>query len=626
MALKRRRASTLGRPTAAETARALTAATANIPLGVQGAWSSWKYGNRDWQIEAWRLYDIIPELRFLAGWIGDSVSQARLYVTKIDETGEETGEVEDAEIAKLAAVPLGTGSQRDDNLRLFGIDLAVGGEAWIVGEGAATSDPENWYVLSGSQISRSGDTVNVKRPMTIGGGVFELQDGADVLIRAWRPHPNDIYQSDSPTRSAIPPLREIELLTKREFAELESRLTGAGVWFLPEGVDFPRGEGDPEGATGFMAYLQRAMGENIRDQSRAAALVPIMASVPDHMLENLDKIKPINFWSDLSDQILPMKEKAIIRVAASFEIPSELLTGLGDSNHWSAWAVSEEGIKRIRPYLACMADTLTRGFLIPALERAGVAEADRYAYAFDTAPLAVRPNRLPEALELWDRGLLSGTEAVKAGAFSATQMPEGSERIIELVYKAVSQAPMLLTDPSIQQLIGLGHATPAAIEPPPVAPAPAEPASPADNSPPPEESTPPVDEAPPQASVHRALQASATSSQERLFLACKMMVLRSLEVAGGRLTTPADRRGRWADFPRHELHTRVGPVTPDRADRVLIGAWAMADTIGSAHLGCEPDVVAAHLQAHARELLCRGLAYQDDLLEPVVALIAGRAE
>jgi hypothetical protein len=116
---------------------ALAGATAIVDLGDGSSWKTWRFGNTDWQTEAWRLFDLVGELTKLAGRVGDSVAQARLYVTEVDETGEEQGEVTDAAIARLAAVPLGTGSQRDDNLRLAGTDLAVGGECWIVGEGAA---------------------------------------------------------------------------------------------------------------------------------------------------------------------------------------------------------------------------------------------------------------------------------------------------------------------------------------------------------------------------------------------------------------------------------------------------------------------------------------------------------
>lgn len=594
--------------------RAVTAATANVVLGKGSAWATWRFGNRDWQIEAWRLYDIIGELRFLASWIGDSVSQCRLYVTKIDETGEETGEVEDRTIAELAAVPLGTGAQRDDNLRLLGIDLAVAGEAWIVGEKANTKKPEGWFVLSGGQIRREAGVITVRRPLQAGGEPLKLTDGQDMLIRAWRPHPNDIFQSDSPTRSAIPPLREIELLTKREFAELESRLTGAGVWFLPEGIDFPRGTGQPEGLEGFLAYLQEVASENIRDQSRASAMVPITATVPDQWVEHVDKFKPVNFWSELSDKILDMKKAAIGRVAASFEIPSELLA-LGDSNHWTAWAIGEEGIKRIKPYLATIADTLTRGFLIPTLQREGIADAERYTYAFDVSPLAVRPNRLDEALQLRDRFLLSDEETVKSGAFSPEQMPTEQERIKMLLFQSVASNPQLLTDPGIQAALGIGQkAIPIQGGPVDEGPRALPPGSsdgtPADGQPE-NLNDGPSNTKTPSPSTARALVASM--NDRALLIGAKGAALRALEIAGGRLVTRVERKGHYAGIPRHEIHARFGPVTQERAARALDGAWTQTDVL-AADLNLHEGALRTRLEQYCAHLLMTGQAHSDDLL------------
>lgn len=610
---------------------------ATVALGRSGAWATWKFGNWDWQVEAWRLYDIVGELRFLAGWIGDSVSQARMYVTRLDETGEETGEVIDPSIARLAAVPLGGGAQRDDNLRLLGIDLAVAGEAWIVGEGAASGDPKGWFVVSGGQLRREAGWISVTRPIQFGGGILRLTDGQDLLIRAWRPHPNDILQSDSPTRSAIPPLREIELLTKREFAELESRLTGAGVWLLPEGIDFPKDEGDPEDISGFMASMQRIAALNIRDQSSASALVPIMATVPDQWVEHIDKFKPITFWSDLSEQIMPMKEKAIIRVGATFEVPSEILTGIGDSNHWTSWAISEEGIKRIKPYLATIADTLTRGFLVPTLERAGIPNAEEYAYVFDVAPLSVRPNRLPEALDLSDRYLLKDLDTVQAGAFTAEQMPDDAEKLRMLLFRSVAKDPTLLTDPGIQAALGITGVPARVIAP---APAPAE-EPPAEDAPadgPPDNlDDGPTDGDPPGPATNAALSARLARMIEshqqpaRALTACaegeedvralrtatKLLVLRALELAGGRLTTPADRTRRWAETPRHELHTRIGPITPDRATKVLDGACEHVGAVAE-ELAMDPDQLRAGVFGYCHELITRGIPHADDMLDAAV--------
>ena len=620
---------------AVERRAALAGAAAAVDLGEGSSWKTWKFGNSSWQEEAWRLYDIIPEHHFLAGRIGESVAQARLYVTEVDETGEETGEVQEERIRRLAAIPLGTGSQRDDNLRLAGVDLAVAGECWIVGESAA-ENPEAaegpWFVVTGAAFSRVGDKVTVRRPRIQGGRKLELRDGVDILIRCWRPHPNDTDQADSFTRSAIVPLREIELLTKREFAELDSRLTGAGVMFVPEGIDFPRQPSDPPGLAGFMAYLQRTAAASMTNQGDARSMVPIMATIPDHMVEHLDKLQPITFWSELSAEITAMKDKAIERLARSAEIPGEVLTGISDSNHWTAWLVSEEGIRWIKGYLGLIADALTRGFLRRALEHMGVPNPERYAFAFDTSSLAAKPNRLDDALRLRERNLIKDEEVVKAGAFDKDQMPTVQERAAQILLDLVKTQPDLILDPEVQRLLGLPNVQSVGLPATPIARA-------SDGADPDEDETteggppnggevPAIGVAEARAIEARTIDAAlgariqaltatrtaAPPSPEAVFNAsAKLIVLRALELAGGRLTTPQERHGRWRDVPRHELHHHVGPVPPEKARKVTEGAWNHVALVAS-DLGVNADDLDRLLQGYVHELLTRGIRHHDDLL------------
>lgn len=618
---------------------ALVAATAVVDLGGASSWSTWKFGNSSWQKEAWRLHDIVPEFHFLCGRIGDSVSQARLFVTEVDETGEETGEVEDDRIRRLAAVPLGTGSQRDDNLRLAGVDLSVGGECWIVGEGAARN-PEaaegSWFVVTSNALSRQGEAIKVKRPRQRGGSELVLTDGVDVLIRCWRPHANDVDQADSFSRSAIVPLREIELLTKREFAELDSRLTGAGVWFLPESVDFPRTEGDPEGIAGFMAYMQRAAAASMANQGDARSMVPIMATIPDELLQYVDQLRPTTFWSELSAEIAPMKEKAIERLGTSAELPREVLTGLSDGNHWTAWLITEEGIRWIKGYLGPIADALTRGFLRPALIAMGIQNPERYAFSFDTSTLAARPNRLEDAVALYDRFLLSDQEVVRSGAFDVSQMPTVAERAAQILLKLVQTQPDLILDPAVQELLGLPAVRSVGL--PPTADQNAD-GDPAEDEEPEQDGPPNGGEAPAEieasqtraitAAFHRRLALSTTPapmpSPEAVFnAACKLMVLRALELAGGRLSSPQERRGRWAEVPRHELHHWVGPITVEKALKVTEGAWNHVG-VAAADLGVNPDDLQRLLSGYVVELLTRGVRHHDDLLYAALR-VANRGE
>lgn len=604
-------------PEPAQKPRALTAAAVTVSLGNGSSWKTWRFGNSDWQTEAWRLYDIVPELHKLAGRIGDSIAKARLYVTEVDENGEEVGETKDAIIANLAALPLGTGATRDANLRLAGVDLAVGGEAWMVGEGAAR-DPlgksANWFVVTGAGLKRENGQVKVRRPRSRDGGWLSLRDGTDVLIRGWGEHPNDPDQADSFTRAAIVPLREIELLTKREFAELDSRLTGAGMLPLPEGIDFPHGADEPADLNGFMAYAQRAAAMSMQDQSTAAAMVPIMFTVPDHMFEQVKDLKPITFWSELSAEIGPMKSAAIERFANTAEIPGEVLTGIGSLNHWSGWLVTEEGTRWIGRYLSLIADALTRGFLRLALAKMGKSEEEisRFAFAFDTSALAARPNRIEDATVLHDRFLLSDEAMVQAAAFDPEQMPSVAERAQQILLKLITVDPNLITDPGIQRVLGLPEVervsppTPEAISAPDEDPG-------ADSDGPPQDDRGNEGPRALTAALDARIAALRPGPEVVFNAACKLIVYRALELAGGRLATPAERRGRWADVPRHELHFHVGPITPAKAADVTAGAWGHV-AVTAADLGVDAGDLQRLLSGYVSELLTRGIRHHDDLL------------
>src|SRR5690606_25140655 len=285
------------------------------------------------------------------------------------------------------------------------------------------------------------------------------------------------------------------------------------------------------------------------------------------------------FWSELSAEITLMKEKAIGRVASAFEIPNEILIGVSTANHWTAWAISEEGVKRTKPYLASIADALTRGFLRPASERPGATRRERYAFSFDVGPLAARPNRLDEALRLHERFLISDEEVVKAGAFSPDQMPSKDERARMIILRAVAQAPSLLSDPGVQAILGISGLSAISVSDrrPGIASGEEDEETgnyipdTLDDGLPEEEPGPGSNRSLTAALDRRAARAIEARLNDRIAeiamtarptpppspqhvfnAASKLIVLRALELAGGRLTTPAERRGRWAEVPRHE--------------------------------------------------------------------------
>lgn len=572
---------------------ALTAAVSSVQM-TGTAWRTWKFGDQSWQAEAWRLYDITGQLRFVANWVGNSISRCRLYVAEVDEDGEATHEVEDnPAVAQLAAGPLGRGPAKDESLRLLGINLFVPGEAFIVAEAdGIAAGVDRWFVVSGSQIKKSGDQITVNRSQLQGGGTMTYRDGVDLILRCWTPHPKSTDEPDSPARSAIPDLREIEALRKREFAELDSRLAGAGMLGLPEGMDFPRNADDPAGPAGFMAVLQRTMAASLSDRASAEAMVPIMFTAP---AEALDKIKHLTFWTDLSDQLLPLREAAVKSLAQSLDIPPEVMLGLGSANHWSAWAISEEAVTtQIVPVLSRIADALTQGYLRAALEEMGL-DPDRYVYEFDTAPLTTRPNRSADALNYHEKGLISDDSAREAGAFGEGDIPEDEERIRRILERAIIAQPSLLGDPGVQAILGIKLN----LSPEETGDAP------------PEVEAPPVtdEESPPE-------QTPQTEDAAALYPVANFAVRRALALAGSRLV-PHRQRDRYPGCAKFALHVKHGPVPWARTGELLAGAWddipAVADD-----LMCDADQLRDLLHGFTQELLVRGMAYDAGLLRELL--------
>lgn len=597
---------------------ALTAASVKMSINGVG-WKNWRFGDSAWQQEAWRMYDIIGELRKYANWIGAAVSKCRLYVAEIDDNGEASKEVEDPKIAALAAGPLGKGPAKDEALRLLGTNLAVVGECYIVAESeGAPGGDDLWYVVSGSELQQAGNQILITRPAMAGlGGEFYFREGVDLLIRCWTPHPRRSMWSDSSVRAAIPVLRKIETTMKRSFAELDSRLTGAGLLVLPQNVDFPRGDGVPEGIDGFAHQLTTTAMTSIEDRASAPAMVPMVITVPP---DSVDKIKFITFWSELSDKIQEMEDASIKRLAGALDIPLEVLTGMGDTSHWNAWAIAEETVRIfVEPVLQRIAEALDHGYLDAALEFMDLDPA-KYTYVFDTTPLTMKPDRGPQALALNAAGLLSDKETLVAHSYTDEQAQQPEERVRHLIEQAIPAKPELLAEPMILRLLGLNpdkfKATPAAAVPGQTSQA-ALPATPqaADQT---NEQAPRQEPATNPARGEGQPTTVTASAGNSLWPMAHLAMVRALGVAGSRLVSHRE-RDRYPDTAKHALHVRYGPITGERAEAVLRGVW---EDLAAAADDFDADRMQRALHELAVDLLTRGIAYDPAELRQLIDTLA----
>lgn len=516
----------------------------------------------DWQNDAWRMYDNVSELRFGVSWLANALSRSRLYIANTEEVGEDSTAQPDPVDDERVAAPLdelfGGRAGQSQMLSRMGVHLSIPGETYLIG--MDIDRERRWLTASNDEFTAGRNRTQVRLPET--DQLTTIDPDSSVIIRLWRPHPRRANHPDSPTRGLLPVLRELQGLTSHISANIDSRLAGAGMLVLPESASLPRPQ-QSEGANPvhedpWVSSLIEAMITPLQNRDSAAAVVPIVTRVPD---EAAGKVQHISFATELSEKASEMRDKAIRRVGLGMDIPPEILLGMGEVNHWTSWQVSEEAIKlHVRPLLALICDALTEQYYRPALRAMQIPNPDSYTVWPDTSELEQRPNRGPESLQLYDRGLLAPDSTLQEHGFSEEDMPDADQRREHLALQLIQSVPALA--PYLLPILNLGDNVP--------------------NQPAPEGSgegnsgdggtgagRPELPATDPQR------PRTASGNIEGWRIAClEMAVYRALERAGQWLLNSRSRsyRGQLREVPLHEIHTHI-PAPPDKIPQILNGAY-----------------------------------------------------
>lgn len=384
-----------------------------------------KAPDQSWQTRAWQMYRAVPEVRFAASWTGNAMGGARLIAARRSDDGTVEAAPPDHRASEIVAQIAGGPDGQKALLEAFGKHLTVAGEGWIlvrpnsqVRSPNAPVSGQVWNTLSVSEVRvKSGkltaevDGVDIAVPE---GDAETVDANSPVAIRVWEPDPERAINADSPVRSALDLLEELQLLNAAVKAVARSRLTGRGILLIPKGARFP---GDDDLLDVLMTVAETA----ISDPDSAAATVPIILEVP---AESIPDIKLVTFESAFDDLALRLRDEAVRRFAVGLEKPAEILLGMGDVNHWGVWALTSEAIRlAIEPKLGTVAHALTQQWVRPLLESENVPDWDRWMVHYDTAPLRVRTNRAETALQVHDRGALSDEALRRQTGFDEDDAP-----------------------------------------------------------------------------------------------------------------------------------------------------------------------------------------------------------
>jgi len=553
-----------------------------------------------WADAAWHFYDTVGEYAYAVNWVGNLLSRAKLYATRDYGEGPVRLPADDP-ASRLVDALFYDEQGRSTALQQIGVHYTVAGEAYIVGY-EDDQGVEQWEILSPSRV-----TINSDESYTIDGKHFGKNDA--VVLRIWRPHPVVKNQATSPSRAALPILSEIERLTMHVAAQVDSRLASAGILFLPNQMAFAVKNEDGVTITGnadaFVEVLQDVMGRAINNREDASALVPIVVTADGEIIDNVSHMQ---FWSELDNHAIELRTEAIRRLALSMDMPPEILTGTGDTNHWSSWSIDESSIKsHTEPLLNRIADDLATGYLRPILMEGGgedneipmsPEDARSYGIGVDTAEMRLRPNRSAEALELWDRGVLKAeTLAVETG-FKPGDIQDKAEHQRWFLDKVASgQTTPEIVEAALRALgVDLNVIMPSE----------------------PTGDRPEVHEARPTPSLEDHPTRDIPDENEIAMLAaCEVLVFRALERAGNRLKNKTQRKIPGVAASETYMFHKVDTGT---LDFVLEDAWSAVDRFAS-RWGVNGERLSDCLDAYTRAILVEQKPHDPEMMRGFVNLL-----
>jgi hypothetical protein len=393
-----------------------------------------------WQEEVWGYHETLGEFRYAADWESRMLSRVRLYAAKLEPGSDEPVRQDAGTAVELMTVFAGGVAGQAALMDGLGTQLTVPGEGYLIVENVR--GVEQWSVRSIDEVraARGGYEVIDETSPRSGTQWRPLAADSMAPIRVWRPNKRFHHLADSPARAARSTMRELELVNRHIIAQYLSRLASAGVWLVPDEITFPVREEFADAPDPFMAEWIEIAAEAIRTPGTAAATVPIPIKVP---AEYVDKIRHLDFTLKIDEKIIEKRDSAIKRLASQLNVPPEVLLGMGDLNHWNAWAVDETSLKvNIAPDAELICQALTTGYLQPRLKASGVEDWASWVAWYDMSELTLRPDRSDDAIALYDRLEINGDALRRETGFGEEDKPS-SDQLEEQALR------VLLKDPQI---------------------------------------------------------------------------------------------------------------------------------------------------------------------------------
>jgi hypothetical protein len=431
--------------------RVLTASARRLNLKDAQQARAMRAFRQGWQSQAWDYRDAIGELRYAINFLANCAARMRLFPAVLPLTGEtdEPVPIDQVEDVPSEVVDLCYQAIRDlghGKIALKGLlkshssNWSVAGECFLLGMQDAETGEETWTIRSVDEIViREGKYQLREIPSDPQGAVpwIDLDPDTTVLTRMWAPHSRFRLLADSPMRAMLDDCESLMILRRMIRATGRSRLAGRGILKVPDGLSIkvPNDDNDDPLADPFMGALAEAMMTPIEDEGSSSAVVPIVVR---GTAEALDKLQHLELASQFDKEAKETRAELIGIIATSFDLPKEVVEGIVDLNHWSAWQVDDNTFRHhVEPHVIELCDSQSAAFLRPYLEEFGAPPewVKRCVLWYDPTELVTHPDQTKDAMDLHDRLVISDAALLKTAGFSEGDRPTKAEIQVRLLEK-----------------------------------------------------------------------------------------------------------------------------------------------------------------------------------------------
>lgn len=611
----------------------LTSSAARLDVSDKGEAKVQRMLRQGWQSDAWAFRDSIGELRYAVKFLANCTARMRVYPAIYPLGGESDAPVAldkapDVPAQVISAAGQAISDLGNDRNAISGLlsmaseNKSVAGESYLVGRTDQQTGEQRWSMRSVDELVVVDDKWHLREiPDDRQNGVIPwiaLEPEFTVISRIWTPHPRFQLLADSPLRAMLDDCESLMILRRMIRATGRSRLARSGIMAIPDGfsIKVPTDDDQDPDADPFMAALEQAMSVPIADEGVASVAVPIVIRGPG---DEIAKIKIINLSGEFDAQASKTREELIGIIATSFDLPKEVIMGISDLNHWSAWQVDDNVFRHhVEPHVISVCDDLSAAYLRPYLAAKGVPDmwVQRMAFWYDATELVTHPDRADDAEKAYAAMTISGKAYRAATGFAEEDAPTVQElemrRVMDiralplnLLMEYASRADPTLIVPAMTgppQLPGIkpgggvdvgadGQPKPGAPVLPGTVPSAGVPALPkpttAPPGPPPAASAPTP--APPltaaagmsatNARLSRRLAAIDATLRARLQTAANAAMLRQLERAGARLRPKVAKDETLRTKIAHRANERVSALLGP--DVVTAAGLSAAELMGS---------------------------------------------